>query len=235
MNSNFWAMDVDTTCASVWNNFAWPGEFRKAGTLISRRHMVFANHFPAEVNKSVWFVGTDGNVYSNTIVNVKTITGTDIQIALLATDTDEHVNPAIILPKGFVGYMNTGKGLPVLAFDYDEQGIVYEIKADLPITDSQQGERTVSTGIPVSNHRILYHENVVVGDSGNPCFLLFGTNAVFLGAAHTGNHSVARDTYEGSCSPFVTYYAEQIQDAMDALCPGYSLHYLDLNGFECLE
>ena len=233
-NPNFWAIDVDTTCASVWNNFAWPGEFRKAGTLISRRHMVFANHFPAEVNKLVWFVGTDGNVYSNTIVNTKTIIGTDIQIALLATDTDEHVSPAMILPKDFAGYMNTGKGLPVLAFDYDEQGIVYEIETDLPIADSQQGERTVSTGIPASNHRILYHENVVVGDSGNPCFLLFGTNAVFLGAAHTGNHSVATDMYEGSCFPFVTYYAEQIQDAMDALCPGYLLHYLDLNEFECL-
>ena len=128
---------------------------------------------------------------------MKTITGTDIQIALLETDTDEHVSSAMMLPKGFARYMKTGKGLPVLAFDYDEHGVVYDIKTDLPIADSQQGERTVSTGIPVSNHRILYHENVVV--------------------------------YEGSCSPFVTYYAEQIQDAMDTLCPGYSLHYLDLN------
>jgi len=103
------------------------------------------------------------------------------------------------------------------------------------IARAHQIERTVSTGIPSSNRRILYHENVVVGDSGNPCFLLFGTNAVFLGAAHTGNHPVATDTYEGSCSPFVTFYAEQIQDVMDTLCPGFSLRYLDLNCFEPLE
>jgi len=143
-NSNFWATEVDTTCASVWNNFAWPGEFRKAGTLISPRHMVFANHFPAEVNKTVWFVGTDGNVYSNKIANVKTIIGTDIQIALLATNTDEHVNSAMMLPKGFANYIHAAKGLPVLAFDYDERGIVYEIKGDLQIAGSHPRQQISS-------------------------------------------------------------------------------------------
>ena len=236
-NPLFWASDVDTSCASMWNSFPWPGEFRKAGTLISPRHMIFAAHFPAVVDKFVWFKGANGSTYSNKVVAVTSVSGTDIQIGLLETAVPESiVKPAMLLPLDFAEYISIGKLLPVMQFDYDEHGVVYEITSDLPVPGSvQMAEARVCTWKPQSAIRQLFYENIVIGDSGNPMFLIIGNDAVLLGAAHVGNGYVSDGVYVGSGHPFLTYYASEVQTAMDALATGYNLRFYDFSTYRRLD
>ena len=57
---------------------------------------------------------------------------------------------------------------------------------------------------------------------------------VLLGALHTGYRPLGNDRFEGGGSPFITYYASQIQAVMDSLCEGYTLRFFDFQSFEKL-
>ena len=226
INTNCWGKDIDTSCASMWNNFAWPGEFRKAGTLVSRRHVLFARHFPAETNKYLVFWGNDGNAYTNVIVATTDIPNTDIQVGLLASVMPDAVSVAKILPQNYHEYLKNLMRLPVLQLDYDENMLVFNIERPV--------DRYVYTVEPHETGKIPFYQNIVIGDSGNPGFLVVGNSVILLGCLHTGNYIVEKDVYRGGGIPFVTYYAREIQLAMDALCPGYSLDYFDLSSFKKL-
>ena len=60
-NPECWASDLDLTCISPWNSQL---RNRKAGTLISPRHAVWARHYNIRVNSTLRFVSTDGYVSS---------------------------------------------------------------------------------------------------------------------------------------------------------------------------
>ena len=238
VNTNCWIHDVDTSCASMWNSFPWPGEFRKAGTLISPRHMIFAKHFPATTNQIVCFMGVDGVSYTNMVVAISNIDDNiDIQLALLKDEMPTNVvTPAYLLPTNFYDYVGTGRMLPVLKFDYDEYAAVLESKSTFPdMFQISSFEQSITFDKPKEGIRLNYYDHIVVGDSGNPVFLLVGNKAVLLGCFHSGYISDGDSSYQGGTVPFVTRYAEDIQRIMDGLCPGYSLRFLDCSGFDRLS
>ena len=222
-NTNFWASGLDTSCASIWNS---PYGRLRAGTLISERHMLFANHYPPLIGGNVYFLGTDGNVYSNTIVSTSRVEQTDILIALLSTNMPTAVTPAALLPRNYGEYINAGTRLPVMQFDFEEKGLICELA--LPLASY------ATTGEPLFGTQSGFYEPTIVGDSGDPVFLIIGNQPVLLGALHTGYRPLGNDRFEGGGSPFITYYASQIQAVMDSLCEGYTLRFFDFQGFEKL-
>lgn len=58
-NPKFWAKGIDFSCVGPWNS---AGGSQRAGTAISKRHIVFAKHFPFGKGVRVVFVGEDGGV-----------------------------------------------------------------------------------------------------------------------------------------------------------------------------
>ncbi len=84
---------------------------------------------------------------------------------------------------------------------------------------------------PDSPARQAFYDYLRVLDSGNPIFLIMGRSAVLLGTGHFGYNMVSPDVYQTTSAPFVTYYAEEIQAAMDSLAPGYSLTFVDLSHY----
>lgn len=225
LNTNFWLSGADSSCASFWNDFPWPGTFRKAGTLISEKHALFAAHFPPAIGGNLLFMDSSGNVCTNTVVATNRIGQTDILVALLQK-TMADISVAKILPKDYQRYLGSGVRLPVVQFDYEEKAVVAEL--------SQPLGSYAHTRRPLNSIREAFFENTYVGDSGNPIFLLINDELVLLGATHTGGGYVSEGVYDGVGAPFVTYYAEQIQAAMDNLEPGYSLQYIDLSGYPVL-
>ena len=222
-NADFWANDVDTSCASFWNSSY--GRFR-AGTLLTKRHMLFASHFPPAIGSSVLFLGTDNNIYTNTIVATSTVDGTDILIGLLQSEMPDVVSPARLLPDGYEEYICIGTRIPVCQFDFDEQGLVYELEKPLA--------SYATTRTPLKTSRVGFYENTVVGDSGDPIYLLIDGSAILLGVLHVGNVKVQPGRYEGGGAPFTTYYAREIQNEMDKLLPGYSLQFYDFSQYQKL-
>lgn len=211
-NPKFWARDIDFSCASPWNSS--DGALR-AGTLISRRHIVFAKHFPLAPKTRLLFVGADGCVCPVRLIEYRGIPGTDIVIGLLDVEVTPNIHPAKILPQDAKKYIGTGEGLPVGIFTQQEKMYLAELNP-LP-SDGPRWSHT-RCHVPESLLWRKFRGRLIGGDSGNPAFLILGNETILLYCA-TGRWS-------GS-GPGLHNYAREIQAAMDTLCPGYKLQYFD--------
>lgn len=231
LNTNCWAYGIDTSCVSMWNS-ATGNE--RAGTAISKRHLLAAAHHPLGIGWTMYFCGTNGVVYTNRIAGTRNVAGTDIQIASLQSELPDAVTPAYLLPTNFHEYIWNGKYLPVLRFDKDERCIVNEISDGLPVIGSAQ-TGLFQVSVPRIAHRGPYYDYLRSGDSGNPIFLILGNRPIVLGTAYWGLDGISTGVYRTCRFPFATYYANEIQAKMDELVPGYSLQFVDLTPFPKLR
>ena len=225
-NTNFWAKDVDTSCASMWNVQDDEMSCLMAGTAISSRHVIFVFHFTPSIGATLYFMDNDGNVYSNTLIKTVGLSVTpanDVRIGLLASQLPTNIVPAKILPSDYYRYIGTGKKLPSVRFDQEEKLIVSELNA-LSKVVKKNGD--VSCVQSPSMLRSAFFEPVVSGDSGNPRFLIMGDSVVLLCTMWTtgGNGAGA------GC--LLTNLKDQIQDAMNNLAIGFQLQEFDLTSFD---
>ena len=236
IDTNCWVFGIDTSCVSMWNDR--DKQFR-AGTVISPRHVLQATHYCSGVGTVLYFCGTDGSIHTNVVEATRRVDGTDIQIALLQTELNTSViHPARILPVDFRNYIGTGKGLPVLRFDQNEGYNVCEVFSDMPTSifySFGTSESSVATSEPMSDFRQAFYNHLIDKDSGNPLFLVVGSQVVLLGAIHGGSNQVVPKVYARCFSPFVTCYADVIQTAMDLLAPGYVLLGLECEQYDGVE
>jgi hypothetical protein len=185
--------------------------------------MIFADHFNIDVGSSVWFVGRDGMVYSNRVEKVVSITNRDIQIALLQEEVVAAISPAKLLPKDYREYIDSGKGLVALVFDYEEKGNIFEVTH-------------IGTNIGIEepqNSRLYeYYEYIYAGDSGNPIFLLVGNSPILLGCLWHGLSKVSNGIFRGGDAANIAELSAEIQQVMDDLCYGYNLEFMDLSNYD---
>ncbi len=232
LNTNCWANGIDTSCVSMWNSFT--GRFR-AGVAISRRHIMLANHYPPGVGAHIFFREPSGNIHTNTIADYRRVDGTDILIGVLHDELPNTITPACVLPSHYRNYIGSGKGLPVLRFDQYEQCIVCEVTQafliEMSYLDSTR-EKSFATTTPSSGDRQAFYIHAHGGDSGNPSFIVVGNEVVLLGCLHGGVYDPDGASVKVVYSPFVQYYVDAIQSAMDSLLPGYSLRNLDCSSYQ---
>ena len=211
VNTNFWGRGIDFSCASPWNDSA--GSFR-AGTAISKRHIVFASHYPLQAGTRILFVGEDGGICPCSIEATKPVGGSDISIGLLNAELTPNIRPAKVLPDDYEKYLGNGACFPVAVFNRQELVFVKEL---YPIV-KHEAIRFMSCRLPMTESRRPFQDKIVVGDSGNPCFLIVGNEAVLLFCLKQGG--------DGS-GPSLHRYRREIQATMDELCPGYRLEAFD--------
>ena len=229
LNTNCWAHGIDTSCASMWNSF---DKNKRAGTAISKRHVIAAAHYPIGSGTKLVFCGNDGSVCTNRVTGARIVTGTDILVLLMQDELPNVVTPAQLLPTNFPEYIWTGLRLPVIRFDQNERCIINEISQALPFPHSPRlNDVELFVSQPNLPARQAFYDHLRVLDSGNPIFLVIGGSSVLLGTIHHGHNAVSPDVYRTTSAPFVTYYAEEIQAAMDSLMPGYSLSFVDLSSY----
>lgn len=205
-NTNFWLKGIDFSCVSPWNS---AGGRQRAGTLISKRHIVFAKHFPFWQGVRIVFVGEDGGVCPCYIEATKAIEKTDIMIGLLNAEVTPNIIPAKLLSKSAAKRIGSGAGLPVVTFNQHEQAFLTELN---PINTNQFF--SISSRIPSKDLYRQFRAKIIVGDSGNPAFLLLDGKPVLVYCLHGGGC--------GSGPP-LHLYRREIQAAMDELAPGYRL------------
>ena len=177
------------TCASPWNS---TGGTRRAGTAITPRHAVCANHYPIPVGATIRFIASDNTVITRTVVQAARIfsngQGTDSWMILLDSDLPASITPCKIFPDGYETYLPAGAttaaayALPLLAMDFSENGIA------LDFITKQAGSNvpTIIYGAPTIPHRLAFYDPIIVGDSGNPVFGVIGSElwllSTFFGA-----------------------------------------------------
>lgn len=215
-NEKFWLRDVDFSCVSPWNDSC--GTLR-AGTAISKRHVIFAKHFPLWKGVRILFVGQDGQVCPRSIEATKEVPKSDILIGLLNAELTPNIKPAKILPLDYEKYVGRGGGLPVVTFDQHENVYLTE----LTIIVTPECGRWQGSIYPKDERRHAFRHPMIGGDSGNPAFLLIGNEPILLYCLKAGN---------AGGGPAIHRYRNEIQKAMDELCLGYKLEAFDFAALE---
>lgn len=210
-NEKFWLKGVDFSCASPWNDEC--GALR-AGTLISRRHVIFAKHFPLWKGVRILFVDDDGGVCPCRIEATKALDKCDIAVGLLDYEVTPNIRPAKILPENYASYIGDGKGLPVVTFNQRERALLSQVRC---IATNGISHVTATNAIWKA-----FGGKIGIGDSGNPAFLLVGNEPILLYCLYSGGLGHG---------PSVFQYRREIQKAMDELCPGYTLEPFDFSRF----
>ena len=219
LNPRFWLKDVDFSCVSPWND---GGGRMRGGTAISRRHVIFARHYPLWSGVRMVFVGEDGGVCPARITATKGVEGTDIMIGLLDYELTPNIRPAKILPSGYEKYIGDGYDLPVVTFTQDERVLLFAL-GYLKRKDTGKPIDAIGSHFPGSPTQLRFNEKIITGDSGNPAFLLFGREPVLAYCLHGGC---------GGNGPAIHFYRREIQATMDALSPGYKLEEFDFAALE---
>lgn len=206
-NEKFWLKDIDFSCASPWSDEC--GSVR-AGTLISRRHIIFAKHFPLWKGVRILFVDGAGGVCPCRIEATKPLEKCDIMIGLLDYEVTPSIHPARVLPEDYAKYIGDGKGLPIVTFNQREWAFLSGCRG---ITSNG-----VSNVASTNAAWKALGGKIVTGDSGNPAFLLIGNEPILLYCLYSGGVGHG---------PAIHRYRKEIQKAMDELCPGYALEEFD--------
>jgi len=212
-NTDCWAASVDLTGLSPWNQ---AHGFLRAGTLVSPRHIVFAEHYPLSAspgNNEIAFVGNDDVTVKRTIVAVS-YPAVDIGVALLDQDVPAGIAFHKVLPQDWHDHMWSTFRLPMLHLDQQEKALVRDMVTITETSDYVQHAK------PTDPLRVQWWEGLVSGDSGNPAFLLVGGEAVLVLTHHFTNSG-----------PFYTYWFDEVNTAMTSLGGGYQLTEYDLDAF----
>ena len=218
LNTNFWARGIDFSCASPWNDQS--GAFR-AGTLISKRHIIFAKHYPLATGSRIVFVGEDGGVCACRLVAQKDIGDrSDIKIGLLDYEVTDNVKPAKILPVDAERKLGDCSWLPIAMFNRKEHLTVISLA---PFPSANGASPGIGCRTSRERSRVLFEEKVEMGDSGNPAFMVMGKQAILLFCIYGGGCG---------CGTAVHLCADKIQRTMDELCPGYKLERFDFSNVE---
>ncbi len=172
-NEDLWCADLDLTGLSPWNS---SGGHKKAGTLITPRHVIGAAHYEYSVGTVVRFVEKDAGV-----VHDRTVVGKvrhpkcknynpDLTIYTLDSDLPSTIKPYSVLPSDYSKYFDNiyKSKIPCIGFDQEEKAL---------IIDWANGGRMRT---PTDSKRRISHESKIKGDSGNPAFLIFNGKLVLM-------------------------------------------------------
>lgn len=224
-NTSCWAYPYRNvmTCISPWNSH---NSHRRAGTLITPRHIIFAAHYQIANGSTIRFIDPDNNVVERTMTHRVSHPDyspyyPDLTVGILDSDVDADILPCKFLPDNWQNYLPTNiEKIPALTLDQEEKALV---------TDGFSISTTyTSFRVPTDSKRLEFYESKIVGDSGNPAFLIIDNELVLLtvwtfGGAGSGTS--------------ITYFKDDINsmiqscDALASVSTGYTLTEIDLSSY----
>ena len=198
-STNFWARGLDFSCVSPWNSGA---SAMRAGTAISRRHIIFASHYALWPGIRMVFVGEDGGVCPCSITKTKRIDGTDIMIGLLDYELTPNIKPAQVMPDDWASHVGSVTNFPVVTFNRKEHLLYSELTVVLTngVPAGVENQRVCETNAPIeiaiggeTRHSVAECRKIEVpkaaiqrngmirvGDSGNPAFMIYKGEPVLM-------------------------------------------------------
>ena len=210
-----WAKNIDTSPQSIWNDNAsgpapyQPGGYGGSGTLISPRHVIYANHFRFYNGTKLVFVDMNNNCYIRTITSSAQVGSTDIQIGLLDSDITT-ISFAKILDISIDNITNISYKFPVFFMNQNRNALVGEYYSN--------GAYSVVVYPTDSTQRALFYEDPIAGDSGNVICLIFN-NKIILTSAF----------FYQSQGPNYSNYINDINSTMTSLGGGYTATLFTIN------
>lgn len=230
--------------------------WQRGGTLITKKHVLFAQHFVTSVlpngGTPLIFVDENNNAIKRNIIEYA-YDNTDVAVALLSEEVPSNIKIAKVLPKNLRDYIRHEvievesndlisfwftPYLYAIGLDQEEKAIL-KIFSGAVATNVSSGVRYSSASFfspqinsnyntipnkkpyPLPNQFADWSENMIVGDSGNPVFIIIDNELVVLTTWWTP-----------SGGPFIsdTTRYDAINSLIESLSPnqGYSLTPVDL-------
>lgn len=191
------AAGIDLTCISPWNS---SGGNKRAGVAITPRHIIFAKHYQIGIGATVRFVAGNNIVIDRTLVDKMDIAGTDLTVGLLDSDLPASITPCKFLPVDWEDYFLTGlEHIPALCLDQEEKALV---------ADCGDAGSMLAMRVPTDAARLSFYEAKIVGDSGNPAFLVLGGELILVTTWWYGG---------AGAGPFIPAFRAEIEAAIVSL------------------
>ena len=222
-NSNLWCNQgtpIDLTCISPWNS---RDANKRAGTLITSRHVLNAAHYPLYNGDTIRFIASDNTIHTRTItgsVNHPSYSPhyPDLRLYTLDSDLPAAISPCKMMPSNNGSYLvnNTDNRPAALLLDQEEKVLIGDWKGG------------GGYYYPVDTDRLIFSEVIISGDSGNPSFLIVNDELVLV-TCWTGGGA-------GSGTP-VADFIDDINtmiitsDAQSAANTGYTVTEADFSAF----
>ncbi|MEN9405399.1 MAG: hypothetical protein RLY47_358 [Candidatus Parcubacteria bacterium] len=214
---------LDLSGASPWNSNL---DFRRAGVLISPRHIVFAKHFPITNGSTVVFVADDNSVATRTLQAQMSVVfqpdaGEDVQLGVLDSDVPPSIAFYPAISKLELDRYLSEPQFPFLLFDQEAKASIQEINYAIGLANEHVYFNHFTPDAPST--RFDFYEAQVNGDSGQPGFF-FINNQPILALTVTGV----------GYGPFYGAYIDAINSSIATLGNdgGYQMSTYDLSCFD---
>ena len=215
-NNNCWAKSIDLT---GYAGCIVPLGGVGGGTLITKKHVLLANHVPYSASPFMIFFVNNNNVsLIYNVVKTKRVGDTDILIGELDKEVDSSLKVFSVLPSNYIKYFNKETNFPILYSDQERKALV----AEFGCTEYSNTQ----INIPKDNNRTQYFEPVIGGDSGNLVSTIINNEVVLIG----GLYMTLGGT--GGISTSVPSYINEVNNVISSLSSGYKVNEVDLSQFK---
>jgi hypothetical protein len=234
-NPNCWINGVSNISCFSPAQRSGANWWQRGGTLITRKHVLFAKHFTTSVlpngGTPLIFVDENNNAIRRNIISYA-FGYSDVAIALLDQEVPSNIDIAKVLPINYNNYLNINSLLSI-GLDQEEKAILVKMTGfqNYIVNDYS----TNGTGQAVATQNVLlytimandqdfgsysdFSESIIVGDSGNPVFLIIDNELVVL-----------TTWWFPTGGPFITQQYDKVNQVIEYLSPGegYSLTPINL-------
>jgi len=218
-NNNCWAKSLDLTgYAACIVPLGGVG----GGTLVTKKHILLANHVPySTLPFMIFFVNNNNVSFTYNVVKTKRIANTDIMIGELDREVDASLKVYSILPSNYLKYFNKDINFPLLYSDQERKALIGENG----VINTSHGSTNTLINIPKDPNKASYFEALIGGDSGNIVSTIINNEIVLIGGWYMTLGSMA-----GLATNMPSYITD-INNTITSMTSGYKVTELDLSEF----
>lgn len=197
-NPSFWANEFNFSGVSIWNSYGWSGSggTQRSGTLITPRHMIFANHFQVYQNQEFSFTDSSNTVHRAKLIDQKQVGNSDIKIGRLDKSIPSSVRPYRIIPAEDLIVQTYPYGFPFIIINQDKKAIIKQQRETMDLGNLFHKD-------PSNNSFSSLKYDLRSGDSGSPHLLPINGELFLIGTETSG--------WSG---PLTGWYIKEINDTI---------------------
>lgn len=219
-NNNCWAKSLDL---SGYAACIVPLGGVGGGTLITKKHVLFANHVPYSKNPfMIFFINNNNRSIVYNVMRTRQVANTDIMIGELDREVDDSLKVYNVLPVNYLKYFSKDNNFPILYSDQERKALIGENG----LLNTTYGSFNTLINISKDTNRAQYFEPLIGGDSGNIVSTIINNEIVVIGAWYMTLGSSA------GLATNIPNYINEVNNTIASLTPGYKVNEADLSNFK---
>ena len=219
-NNNCWAKSLDL---SGYAAAVVPLGGVGGGTLITKKHVLLANHVPYSNSPFMIFFINNNNVsLVYNVMKTKRVANTDILIGELDKEVDSSLKVYNVLPANYLKYFGGATNFPLLYSDQERKALIGENG----MINTTYGSTNTLINISKDPNRAQYFEALIGGDSGNIVSTIINNEIVVIGGWYMTFGTMA------GLATNIPSYINEVNNTISSLSSGYKVNEVDLSGFK---